>query len=276
MSEGNKQIATLVGNPINVVSKQIRVGLGTTVHDGEYELGNTFYQGPDSKPTATGDLVGVAASATGTLTITNPGLGYTPADGRLQFNGVNLITVSGTGANATADITIEDGVAIGATITAGGNGYQVGDVVTVGTIGVASVGRNVRFTIAGIGVTTQLILDNVQGDFVVGAAGTIKFFNSSGISTDLNGTSAGGDVTIPTDGITEVSDGLHIKVNHKNHGMNFDDNIVRISGVLPDVKPTKLAVAYDKESSDPISVLDASTLLTLKELELEQQILDFF
>ena len=91
------------------------------------------------------------------MTITNPGLGYTPADGRL-FNGVNLITVSGTGANATADITIEDGVAIAATITSGGNGYQVGDVVTVGTIGVASVGRNVRFTIAGIGVTTQLIL----------------------------------------------------------------------------------------------------------------------
>ena len=39
LSEGNKQIATLVDNPINVVSKQIRVGLGTTVHDGEYEFG---------------------------------------------------------------------------------------------------------------------------------------------------------------------------------------------------------------------------------------------
>ena len=196
---------------------------------------------------------------------------------RWQFNNVNLITVSGTGANATADITIRDGVAIAATITSGGNGYQVGDVVTVGTIGVASVGRNVRFTIAGIGVTTQLILDNVQGDFIVGAAGTIKFFNSSGISTELNGQTAGGDVTIPSDGITEVSDGLHIKINHKNHGMNFDDNIVRISGVRPDVKPTKLAVAYDKASSDPISVIDATVpLITLKELELVQQILDFF
>ena len=258
LSEGNKQIATLVPDPVNVVSKQIRVGLGTTVHDSVYEFGNTFFQGSDSSPTATGDLVGVAASATGTLTITNPGVGYTPADGTLQFNGVNLVTVSGTGADATADITIRDGVAIGATISAGGNGYQVGDVVTVGTIGVASVGRNVRFTIAGIGVTTQLILDNVQGDFTVGAAGTIKFFNSSGISTELNGATAGGDVTIPTGGITEVSDGLHIKVNHKTHGMNFDDNIVRISGVLPDVKPTKLTAAYDKASSDPIVVTDAT------------------
>ena len=46
--------------------------------------------------------------------------------------------------------------------------------------------------------------------------------------------------------------------------MNFDDNIVRISGVLPDVKPTKLAVAYDKASSDPISVLDAGSFDTFE------------
>ena len=92
------------------------------------------------------------------------------------FSGVNLVTVSGTGANATANVTIQNGVAIAATITgSGGNGYQVGDVLTLGTIGVASVGRNVRFTVAGIGLTTQLVLDNVQGDFIVGAAGTIKF-----------------------------------------------------------------------------------------------------
>ena len=259
LSEGNKQIATLVPNPINVVSKQIRVGLGTTVHEVDYELGNTFFQGPNSNPTATGDLVGVAASATGTLTITNPGIGYTPADGMAGFSGVNLITVSGTGANATADITIQDGVAIGATISAGGDGYQVGDVLTVGTIGIASIGRNIRFTVAGIGVTTQLILDNVQGDFIVGAAGTIKFFNSSGISTELNGRTAQGDVTISSGGITQVSDGLHIKINHKNHGMNFEDNRVIISDVLSDVKPTKLTAAYDKASSDPIVVSDAST-----------------
>ena len=63
LSEGNKQIATLVDNPVNIVSKQLRVGLGTTVHDYEYELGNTFFQGSATRPTATGDLVGVAASA---------------------------------------------------------------------------------------------------------------------------------------------------------------------------------------------------------------------
>ena len=54
----------------------------------------------------------------------------------------------------------------------------------------------------------------------------------------------GGDVQVSS--INEVAgkDGLHIKVNHKNHGMYWTDNKVEISGVQSDIKPTKLAVAY--------------------------------
>ena len=33
LSEGNKQIATLMENPLNIVSNEIRVGLGTTLSD---------------------------------------------------------------------------------------------------------------------------------------------------------------------------------------------------------------------------------------------------
>ena len=78
-----------------------------------------------------------------------------------------------------------------------------------------------------------MLLDNVQGEFITGAAGTISFFDANGVARELNngtfnGTAFGGDVTIPATGITSVSDGLHIKVNHKNHGMYFADNFVRI------------------------------------------------
>ena len=68
----------------------------------------------------------------------------------------------------TASVTIEDGVAIAATINNnGGNGYQVGDVVTISANAPLpsssdpaglSVGRNARFTLTGIGHTSQLIL----------------------------------------------------------------------------------------------------------------------
>ena len=263
LTQGNKQVATLQENPLNISSNEIRVGLGTTVADDRYILGNTFFQGTSINRTAEGDLVGVAASAVGTMSITNPGVGYTPADGQLSYGNVNLVSISGKGSGAVANVTIEDGVAIAATITGnGGNGYQVGDVVTISAaspspsssdpIGL-SVGTNARFTLTGIGLTSQLVIGNVQGEFITGAAGTIRFFDNSNTERELN-SSNGGDVTIPSNGIESITDGLHIKVNHVNHGMNFDDNFVRISGILPDIKPTKLTAEYSKSSTDPIQV----------------------
>ena len=63
------------------------------------------------------------------MTITNPGIGYTPASGSTTFPGVNLVTISGSGSGAVANVSIENGVAIAATISGnGGVGYQVGDV----------------------------------------------------------------------------------------------------------------------------------------------------
>ena len=262
LSEGNKQIAKLMENPLNITSKEIRVGLGTTIADNRYVLGNTFFQGTSLNRIAEGDLIGIGASATGTLTVSNPGVGYTPADGSITYSNTNLVAVSGNGSGATANVTVENGVAVAATINAGGNGYQVGDVVTISATAPdpsssdsagLSVGRNARFTLTSIGQTSQLIIGNVQGEFITGAAGTIRFFDSSGTERELNSDN-GGDVTIPSNGITEVSDGLHIKVNHVNHGMNFDDNFVRIYNILPDVKPTKLTAAYEKSSTDPLQV----------------------
>ena len=36
----------------------------------------------------------------GTLSVTNPGVGYTPADGSFTYTGVNLVAVSGNGSEA--------------------------------------------------------------------------------------------------------------------------------------------------------------------------------
>jgi hypothetical protein len=260
LTRGNNQIPKLLPDPIVMNSRQIRVGLGTTVAD-SYEIGNTFSQ---QGTNATGDLVGVAASAVGNLSISNAGLGYTPADGSQTFAGVNLVTITGNGRGATADITIVNGsiVASGATISNnGGSGYQVGDVLGITTIGIATVGTNARLTIAGIGITNELIFNNVQGEFVVGAAKTLMFVNSSGITTELNssgsvGLGTGGDVQISA--INIDTDGSHFKVNHQNHGMYFSDNSVNISGVLPDIRPTKLTAEYASGSTGSIAVSSGS------------------
>jgi len=261
LTRGNNQIPKLLPDSIIMNSRQIRVGLGTTVAD-SYEIGNTFSQ---QGTNATGDLVGVAASAVGNLSISNAGLGYTPADGSQTFTGVNLITLTGNGRGATANISIVNGsiVASGATIANnGGSGYQVGDVVGIDTIGAASVGTNARLTIAGIGITNELVFNNVQGEFVVGAAKTLMYVNSSGITTELNssgsaGLGTGGDVQISTININ--NDGAHFTVNHQNHGMYFADNMVKISGVLPDVRPTKLTAEFASGSTGGIAVGGATT-----------------
>ena len=257
LSEGNRQIPTLQPNSLIFESRKIRVGLNTVVTDSGYVIGNTFSQ---QGTNATGDLVGTAGTASGTLTISNAGIGYTPNDGALSFSNVNLVTITGNGRGAQANITIDDGVAIAATISnAGGNGYQVGDVVGIDTIGNASVGRNARFTITSIGSTNELIFENVQGEFIVGSANTVMYVNSSGIGTELNygiPGGVGGDVQIST--INVDNDGLHIKVNHQNHGMYFGDNRVKISGVLPDVKPVKLTAPYSADSTASISISNGS------------------
>ena len=262
LTEGNRQIPTLLPDAIELTSRTIRVGLGSTVADSGYELGNTFFQ---QTTNATGDLVGTAGTAVGTLTVSNAGIGLTPNDGSLTFTGVNLVTLTGNGRGAQAEVTVSDGVIVasGATISnAGGNGYQVGDVLGITTIGNASVGRNVRLTVTGIGQTNELILDNVQGEFSVGSAKTMMYINSAGITTELNyglPGGEGGDIQIST--INVDSDGLHLKVNHQNHGMYFPDNRVIISGVSPDIKPTKLSASYSSDSTGGLSV-DSATNFT--------------
>ena len=257
LTKGNEQIAQLQPDPLVLTSKKVRVGLGSTLADSGYQLGNTFYQ---LNTNATGSLAGVAGTAQGTLNIINAGIGYTPLSGNFQFSGVVLDTITGNGRGATANIDVTDGVAIAATISGVGTGYQVGDVLGVTTVGLNSLGRNMRLSVAGIGNTNELILENVQGDFTVGTSNTMMYYNSSGISTILNSgfpAGTGGDIQVAS--VNTDTDGLHIKVNHRNHGMYFGKNQVTLSDIEPDIKPTTLSVAYNVGDVGGIQVATATT-----------------
>ena len=256
LTRGNNQIPILRPDPLIINSRKVRVGLATTVAD-SYELGNTFTQDGTN---ASGNLVGAGGSATGTLTIANVGIGYTPLDGNHTFTGVNLDTVTGQGRGAVGNVFIENGQVGACTITSGGSGYEVGDVVGITTIGLSTggsgtVGRDGQFTIAGIGMTNEITLDNIQGTFATGAGKTMRYTNSAGVTTELN-FSHGGNVTISS--LDTESDGLHIKVNHQNHGMNDTENVVKISGVVGNVKPSKLSLALDTGNTSSFTVDDGS------------------
>jgi len=245
-------------NALEISSNQIRVGLGTTVQEPDFTIGNTVIQQGSN---VSGNYVGFAGTATGTMSIINSGIGYTPSSGSFTYSNVTLTNVTGTGKNATADITITNGVAVAATISNGGTGYSVGDVLTSTGIGTNSLGRNLRLSVSDITGINELIIDNVQGEFTVGAAGTIQYINNSGVTTSLN-SSIGGNVLV-TD-VETITDGLHIRVNQKNHGMHSALNRVQIASVASDILPTKLTADYAVDSTDTILIADASNFGTFE------------
>ena len=254
LSVGNDQIATLVRDSLEVSSKKIKVGIGTTIAQSNLpSLGNTIIQ---QNSNATGNYVGSAGSAFSTLNIINAGIGYTPSSGTFVFSNVALDNITSGGRDATANITISNGVAIAATIANGGTGYSVGDVLGITTIGSKNLGRNLRLSVSNISGVNEIIIDQVQGEYLTGVGNTLRYINNLGISTDLKAT--GANVTIPAGGIVEISDGLHIKVNHKNHGMNSNQNLVAISNVSSDLKPTKLFTDYASSSTEDISIESVS------------------
>lgn len=252
LSVGNKQIANLITNPLEFSTRRIRVGLGSTVVDNNFQFGNTVIQIGSN---ATGNYVSRAGVSTGTLNITNNGTGYTPG----YYSNVPLVNITGNGKNGTANISIGSSgevVSLGATIQNGGTGYRIGDIVTVASLGGSSLGRNIRFSITNISGFNEIILDQVQGNYKTGVGNTIRFVASGIGSTDLNST-LGGNVTITS--ITpdfEYSDGLHVKVYHKNHGMHSKASEVNITGCLSEIEPTNLLTSYDQGSTDDISLSD--------------------
>ena len=82
LSSGNNQIAKLVPNSINLVSRSVRIGIGSTLQDTDLTLGNTIIQHGSN---ASGNFVAKAGIATGTLNIINSGIGFTPSSGYLEI-----------------------------------------------------------------------------------------------------------------------------------------------------------------------------------------------
>jgi hypothetical protein len=246
LSEGNEEVATLIKDPLITNSRKIRVGLGTTVsglYDSDLQVGLTISQ---STTNATATLVGFAGSATGNLTLTNPGIGYSTISGSAVHTNVPLVSLTGDGESATADITVTNGVAVAATIVSGGSGYVVGDVLTVSSLSDSTIGRNMQLTVADTYGNNTLILDRVQGDFSIGAGNTIQYTTLAGVTTIATG--------IAASSISVSSDGLHIKVNHRNHGMCTTHGSVILSDILPDTAPARLTAAYEKSSTVAISI----------------------
>ena len=272
LTKGNNQVPALTGNPLDFISRKIRVGLSQTIteSDSNFPIGSTVLQDSSGAFGIYAGKVGLATGGTAPggsgITIDNAGIGYTPSSGSLLYSNVPLISITGSGNGATADITIKDGVAIGATITVGGYGYQVGDVLTVNNLGNDNLGRNLRISVGIISSFNEIILEDVQGDFNtgVGVGNTLRFINSSGSTVQLNA-SSGGNIT-PVSPIIVENDGLHFRVRHLNHGMHSTLNYVQLSGVTPDTPPSKINTELSSVFVGTLSITNSSEFSTFEGL----------
>jgi len=262
LTEANSQIPTLTADPLTLISRRARISLGSTINDSGLVVGNTVLQ---SSSNATGVYVGAVGLATGNLTIVNAGVGYTPSSGYYNFTGVALTSLTGTGRDATANISIENGVATAATIASGGFGYQIGDVLTVQQIGNNELGRNLQLSVGIVSAFNEIILDNIQGEFRegTGVGNSISYINSSGVTTTLNA-STGGNVTIPLGGVQVEQDGQHFVVVHLNHGMHSDLNYVTVSNAGSDVEPGVTNAAISASYTGSLSITNASNFSTFE------------
>ena len=94
----------------------------------------------------------------------------------------------------------------------------------------------VRVTVGVVTETNLLVVDDVQGNFIVGAATT---------HTDGGGTDA--TLTNPTAVSSDpIRDGHTLLIDHVNHGMHSSSNVVKLENIVGDIEPTSLTTKLMK------------------------------
>jgi hypothetical protein len=247
-----EKMEVMTKNPLTAESNKVKVSLSSTITNTNITLGNTIIQNLEGLPQTSGKLIGYGGSASGSLNITNSGVGYVDS----TYNGVALRSITGEGVNATANITINNGGAISATIANGGTGYVVGEILEPVSL---ELGLGMRLSVSEISGRNELIIDNIQGDF---EQNIVKFINNSGDPTDFS--NDGSELTITR--ISTITDGEHFKVFHRNHGMHSSSNTVILRDIGSDIDKTPLTSQYPSASGSTteISVSNVSEFLTFE------------
>ena len=247
---GNVEFPQLRPNPLEFFSHEIKVGFGSTVATRDFSVGSKFSQ--VGNRTAEGNLVkslgsikiNTSATEAGGITTNRVGTGLTPSASNFTYTGIALTSITGNGSGAVANIQVVSGSIGVVTVTSGGSGYAVGDVLGCN---LGETGSNTRFNVGIISATNSIILDRVQGEFTTSSE--LMTVNAVGVASTLPGSQ-------PTaiNNTETYKDGLHVKVHHRNHGMHARNNRVTISGVTGVTTTTTVSAQYSNTSTADLSV----------------------
>ena len=260
---GNRQIVSLTQNPIDMLAYNAVVGLGkslTAAEQAGLTEGTTIYQQNNPNFRANLNTTLGAIGIGSDLTITNAGSGFAATS--VVYSDVPLISEYGQGNGATVNLTVSNRVAVAATVAIGGTGYSTGDVLTVSATNTGGFGKDLRLSIPNnVGVISAfntLVLNNIQGVPKVDSSSSIVYVGGGGTSV-VNGA--------PITYLNNVSDGLHFRVRHQNHGMYSAEDTVVLSGIEADVKPEKLTSSVDSASTDDMTVTAIGIFTSFENVE---------
>ena len=247
---GKFETATLRPQPLEFYSHEIKVGFGSTVATRDFSVGSRFTQVGNTS--VSGNLVkslgaikiNTSATEAGGITTNRVGTGLTPSASNFTYTGVALTSITGNGSGAVANIQVVSGSIGVVTVTSGGSGYTVGDVLGCD---LGETGSNTRFNVGIISATNSIILDRVQGEFTTSSE--LMTINAVGVASTLPGSQPSS-----IDNTATHKDGLHVKVNHRNHGMHARNNRVTISGVTGVTTTTTVSSQYSNTSTADLNV----------------------
>jgi len=250
LDTGNNQVVTLRPNPLDCISKSTLIGLGKSLTSTEVDgltPGTPILQSNNELFSSNLKSIVGSVGIGSTLVITSSGIGFTSTF--KTYSNVNLVSITGYGFGAKVNLSVQNGVAIAATVSIGGTGYAYGDSLEVNYSETDGLGNNLILTIPNnVGIISSfnsLLVDRVQGTLNKNTVDSLYYVGSSG-------TSLLSSATVNT--ITDLTDGLHFKVSHNNHGMYSIADRVILSGIQPDQKPETLTSSYNSTSTDSIAV----------------------
>lgn len=245
---GNGQIVTLRPNPLECYSNSVLIGIAKSLTSSEVTSltpGVTILQ--NSNANFSGKLKSVvgAIGIGSTLSLTSVGSGFTNSS--ITYSAVDLVSLTGRGSGAKVNLTVSGGVAVAATVSIGGTGYAYGDSLTVNYNQTGGFGKNLILTIPNnVGIISSfnsLILDKVQGKIVVNTTSSLAYVGAGG-SSNITGATV--------NYAEELSDGLHFKVRHNNHGMYSLNDFVTLYSIESDQRPKTLSSSYSSSSTSNI------------------------
>ncbi len=280
LAVGNNELVELTRNPLTVLSKRVTLGLTSSIADSIDTLGITTgvaiaqtgsgLSGGLGRIIAIGGSV-VSSGSTDSLLSVNAGTGYTVA----TSESIQPFTITGSGSGmvvtvqvSTAGSVYQDpnnkaGLVGLVSVTDGGRGYKIGDVVGIPTASMNGIGTGAQLSVVSIGFTNTLFLDDVQGDFVAAGA-SMNYVTNTGIRSEING--SGSNVTILSgQAIADpYYDGKSMKVYHKNHAMHESNNLVKIEGIVSDIAPTSITAAYGRDNTGDLVVSAGSAFTSFE------------